>query len=72
MNLRPIARNTRASDRDQFYVERYDNYKYKNSPFYKGSELWKLLPQDIASAASLYQFKDSMKKKYKTYVSTLS
>ena len=69
MNLRPIARNTRAADRDQFYVERYNNYKYKNIPFYKGSELWKLLPQDIASADSLYQFKDSMKK---TYVSTLS
>ena len=49
VNLRVLARNTRAAQRSQFYVERYNNIKYKNSPFYKGSELWNLLPIDIAS-----------------------
>ena len=42
VNLIPAVRNTRAADREQFHVERYSNCKYKNSPFYKGVELWKL------------------------------
>ena len=57
-NLRTAARNTRGADRDQFYVEQYNTCKYKNSPYYKGSELWKLLPLHIANSDSLFQFKD--------------
>ena len=33
-NIRIPARNTRGANRDQFVVERYNNLKYKNSPFY--------------------------------------
>ena len=61
-------RHTRAAARDQFHVERYNIIKYKNSPFYKGSELWKLLPVDIATSDSLFQFKQAFKKRYNTYV----
>ena len=72
MNLRVIACNTRGADRDQFYVERYNNCKYKNSPFYKGAELWKLLPIHITWSDSLFQFKQSLKKQYRTYVDVMS
>ena len=72
VNLRPIVRNTRAADRDQFYIERFTNCKYKNSPFYKGAEMWSLLPRDIIESDTLYQFKQSMKKKYCKYSNSLS
>ena len=72
VNLRQAVRNTRAADRDQFYVERFSNCKYKNSPFYKGSELWMLLPIDIINSDSLYQFKQSLKKRFTKYDNTLS
>ena len=69
-NIRNMPRYTRAARRDNFYVERYNNLKYKNSPFYKGVELWNLLPLDIATSDSLFQCKHSMKKKYKTFCDT--
>ena len=40
-NIRIAPRNTRGADREQFVIERYNNLKYKNSPFYKGAQLWK-------------------------------
>ena len=33
---------TIAADRIQFHVKRFKVCKYKNSPFYKGVELWNL------------------------------
>ena len=42
--------------------------KYKYSPFYKGVELWKLLPGEIAASDSIFQFKHALKSRYKTYV----
>ena len=69
-NIRNMPRSTRIARRDNFYVERYNNLKYKNSPFYKGVELWNLLPLDIATSDSLFQFKNSMKKKYKIFCDT--
>ena len=54
VNLIAVIRNTRAADRDQFYVERYTNLKYKNSPFYKGVEIWKGLPNNIVQCDTLY------------------
>ena len=69
-NLRIAERNTRAAQRDQFHVERYNNIKYKNSPFYKGSELWKLLPIDIVSSGSIFEFKQALKRRYTTYCDT--
>ena len=67
-NLRIPVRNTREADRPQFYVERYQNMKYKNSPFYKGADLWKLLRMDIVESDSLFQFKQHLKCQYRTYM----
>ena len=69
-NLRIPERNTRAAQRDQFYVERYKNIKFKNSPFYKGAELWKLLPNDIVLIDSFFQFKQALKRRYTTFCDT--
>ena len=71
-NIAIPPRNTRAADRDNFVIERYNNLKYKNSPFYKGANLWSLLPIDIARSQSIYEFKKSLKNRYTTYVDTLS
>ena len=54
VNLRQIARNTHAADRDQFYVERFSKCKYKKSQFYKGADLWKLLLVKIINSDTLY------------------
>ena len=67
-NLMIANRQTRAAARAQFYTERYNTCKYKNSPFYKGSEEWKLLPIDIATSDSIFQFKQLFKNRYNTYV----
>ena len=71
-NLQIAPKQTRGADRDQFLLERYNNLKYKNSAYYKGAELWKLLPLDIANSDSIFQFKKSLKTRYKTYVDVLS
>ena len=71
-NLRIAPRQTRGADHEQFLVERYDNLKYKNSAYYKGAVLWKLLPHDIATSESMFQFKKSLKSRYKTFVDVLS
>ena len=70
--VRIPARNTRGARRDQFDVERYNNLKYKNSPFFKGSVLWNQLPLDIAQSDSIFQFKKSLKNRYNKYVDVLS
>ena len=57
--------NTRAARREHFYVERYNNIKYKNSPFYKRAELWDLLPLYITESESIFQFKQKLKPRYK-------
>ena len=69
-NLRMPVRLTPGAARAQFPVEKYNVCKYKNSPFYKGAELWKLLPRDIESCDSIYQFKILLKTRYKDYVDT--
>ena len=69
-NLRVYNRNTRAARRDHFHIERYHNVKYKNSPFYKGAELWDLLPVDIVLSDSIFQFKKELKRKYTIYCDT--
>ena len=50
-------RNTRAAIRYKFYTERYDNKDYKNSPYYKGAELWDMLPLATIECASIFEFK---------------
>ena len=69
-NLRVMNRNTRAAQRDHFNLERYNNIKYKNSPYYKGSELWDLLPLDIIQSDSVFQFKKNLKRKFTIYCDT--
>ena len=69
-NLRIPARQTRGAGRTQFHVERYNVCKYKNSPFYKGADLWNLLPHDIASSDSIHQFKTLLKSRYRDFVDT--
>ena len=71
VNLQIAIRNTRGADREQFKVDRYNNCKYKNSPYYKGSELWKLLPLYIANSDWLFQFRQNFKKEYKAYFDTM-
>ena len=68
--MRILNRNTRAARREHFYVERYNNIKYKNSPFYKGAELWDLLPLYITESESIFQFKQKLKPRYKIYCDT--
>ena len=64
-NLRIPPKQTRGAARDQFYVEKYNVCKYKNLPVYKGAELWKLLPHDIAASDSIYQLKSMLKSTYR-------
>ena len=49
------------------YIKRYQNMKYKNSPYYVGSELWNNLPIDVIHSPTLQQFKVSLRRLYKTY-----
>ena len=65
-HLRVYIRNTREADHIVFRVERYENMKYKNSPYYVGSELWSDLPLDVVHSPTLQQFKLALKKLYKT------
>ena len=69
-NLRIPARQTRGADRAQFKVEKYNVCKYKNSPFYKGADLWQLLPHNIVLNVTVHQFKTLLKSRYKVYVDT--
>ena len=69
-NMRIMNRNTRAARREHFYVERYNNVKYKNSPYHKGTELWDLLPLDIIQSDSIFQFKPCLKRRYNIYCDT--
>ena len=69
-NMRILNRNTRTARREHFHVERYNNNKYKNSPFYKGAELWDLLPSYITESESIFQFKQNLKRGYVNYCDT--
>ena len=55
------ARNTTGENVYSFVRERYNNVKYKNSPYYKGSLLWDSLPVD-ARSESLLEFKKKFSK----------
>ena len=55
---RPVRRLTRGGDRFRFHLERYNNVKYKNSPYYKGSEQWDTLPRSTITCDTLFDFKD--------------
>ena len=65
---RVYRRATQGARRYKFQVERYNGVKYKNNPFYKGSEPWDLLPHDTIDSESLTEFKKCLKKHFVTYI----
>ena len=60
---RRFDRATRAADRYTFYLERYKNVKYKNSPYYKSSELWDSLPLMTINCDNVFEFRQHLKKR---------
>ena len=60
-------RNTRGADRYHFYLERYNTVKYKNSPYYKGSELWDMLLLSTIESETLFNFKCCLKNEINIY-----
>ena len=67
INLKIPARNTCAAERTEFHVERFQNLKYKNSPFYIGAEIWNSLDINLVNADCLFQFKKGLSKLFRTY-----
>ena len=58
-------RATRGAER--FDVEQYNVVKYKNSPSYKGSELWDELSRDVTESTCLTEVKRYLMKEYRIY-----
>ena len=69
LNVRRVhARPTRNALRFTFYTKRFNNVKYKNSPYYKGSELWNDLPLETINSDTIFEFKMHLKNLFRTYV----
>ena len=65
VNIQRIyARNTRQGDRYNFRVDNYQSRKYKNSPYFKGTVLWDLLPNDVINLPTLLEFKSTIKLRF--------
>ena len=62
-----FLRATRGAERYKFAVERYNVVKYKNSPYYKGSELWYALPRDTIDSTHFTEFKRNLMNGFRTY-----
>ena len=62
-----FRRATRGADRYKFALDRYNVTKYKNSPYYKGSERWDTLPQYVIDSTCFTEFKQNLKTVYCTY-----
>ena len=60
-------RNTRAANVYSFVRERYNNVKYKNSPYYKGSLIWDTLPNDVKRSSSIAEFRKALSRIYVRY-----
>ena len=65
------ARNTRAANVYSFVYEKYQNVKYKNSPYYKGSLLWDTLPVETRQCLNIIDFRNSLKRIYRSYNSII-
>ena len=65
------ARNTRAADVCSFVREKYQNVKYKNSPYYEGSLLWDTLPVATRQCLNSIDFRNSLKCIYHSYNSII-
>ena len=62
-----FPRETRGAERYKFEVERYNVVKYKNSSYYKGSELWDKLPRHTIDSACFSEFKRNLTAEHRTY-----
>ena len=58
--------NPRAANRLKYWIqtEKYENGKYKNSPFYKAAKLWDTLPKYIVDTGTLTELKKHLKAYY--------
>ena len=57
---RIFARNTRQGRRFNFCVDNY-KYKYKSSPYFKGTILWDRLPDDVMALPTLLKYKKDIR-----------
>ena len=63
LDVRRVAnRFTRNANRFIFYTERYNNVKYRNSPYFKGAEMWNNLPIETIHSDNIFEFKKCLKK----------
>ena len=69
---RIFVRNTHQGNRYNFRVENYQNSKYRNSPYFKGSNLWDNLPIDVINVPTLGEFKAKLKRIFTPFNETLS
>ena len=63
----PIGKNNLMINQTRYKVERYQNCKYKNSPYHTGADIWKSLPLDISNSIFIFHFKTGLKTLYKKY-----
>ena len=60
-------RNTRAANIKKYKTGKYENVKYRNSPYYKAAKLWDTLPNDIKNIATTAELKGLLKKHFFPY-----
>ena len=65
------ARNTRNANKFVFKTEVKIYSEYENSPFYKGTNLWNVLNQDVQYSGNKWDFKSHINKMYKKYKNEL-
>ena len=58
-------RNTRAANRKiKFKTEKYENIKYRNSPYFKASKLWDTMPMDVTGIGTICKLIKDLKALY--------
>ena len=73
LNVQRIhGRNTRAADIYSFTREHYQNTKYQNSPFYKGTVSWDKLPINARQFILHTEFKKLLTHVYREYSDVMS
>ena len=64
------TRNTRAATRTKFKTVKYENAKYRDSPYYKAAKLWDTLPHNIIDTGSLVELKKLLKSFFSPFKDT--
>ena len=62
----------RAANIFSFTRERYNNVKYRNSPYYKGALLWDTMSDTLRRSTNMLEFKKGLLKQYKTYTGIIT